>query len=407
MSGENPLEPLEPRALGARLREAREGRGWTQQQLSDQLGVARTTIVAVEKGERRVKPKELMAIATLLGTSVSDLLQRTGATEGEGLAAQLRGSLPPSTDEESLAPCIDELQRLGEDYVRLEELCQAPLRRRYPAEYDIQGTDPEMAAEDVASSERRRLDLGEGPLVNLREALEADVGLRVFQVEMPPKVTGMLVFAEPMGACMVVNLNHTAERRRASMAHELAHFLTARHRPEITLEGRYERRPAGERFAEAFARSFLMPAAGLRRRYLELERERSQGLTLGDVCRLAHFYVVSMEAMTRRLEELRLIPSGTFDRLRHEGFRVREAQQFLGLEPVHDDNERFSARYIALAVEAWQKEQLSEGQLARFLRTDRLGARERIQRLEAASFEDSNQGELVNLAMPFLRSAGR
>src|SRR4026207_643141 len=102
MPGENPLEPLEPRALGARLREAREGRGWTQQQLSDQLGVARTTIVAVEKGERRVKPKELMAIATLLGRSVSDLLQRTGAAEG--LAAQLRGSLPPSADGETLAP---------------------------------------------------------------------------------------------------------------------------------------------------------------------------------------------------------------------------------------------------------------------------------------------------------------
>lgn len=405
MPGENPLEPLEPRALGARLREAREGRGWTQQQLSDQLGVARTTIVAVEKGERRVKPKELMAIATLLGRSVSDLLQRTGTAEG--LAAQLRGSLPPSADGETLAPYSDELQRLGEDYVRLEELCQAPLRRRYPAEYDIQGTDPEMAAEDVASSERRRLDLGEGPLVNLREALEADVGLRVFQMEMPPKVMGMFAYAEPLGACMAVNLSHTAERRRASMAHELGHFLTARQRPEITLEGRYERRPAGERFAEAFARSFLMPAAGLRRRYLELERERSKGLTLGDVCRLAHFYVVSVEAMTRRLEELRLIPLGTWDRLRQEGFKVSEAQRFLGLEPLHDDNEKFSARYIALAVEAWQQEQLSEGQLARFLRTDRLGARERIQRLEAASFEDSEQGELVNLAMPFLRSAGR
>lgn len=406
MYSESPLETLEPRALGTRLRDAREARGWTQQQLADQLGVARTTIVAIEKGERRVKPKELVELATLLGRSVSEFLQRTISVEG--FAVQLRGALPPpAVVDTSLVPYIEEFQRLCEDYVRLEELCQAPLRRRYPPEYDIQGVDSELAAEDVASSERRRLDLGEGPLVNLREVLEADVGLRVFQMELPSKVAGMFAFAEQLGACIAVNLLHPAERRRASMAHEFGHFLTDRYRSEITFDGRYERRPAGERFAEAFARAFLMPASGLRRRYLELERERAKGLTLGDVCRLAHFYSVSVEAMTRRLEEVRLIPLGTWDRLRQERFKVREAQQILGLEPVHIDDENFSPRYVALAVEAWQQEQLSEGQLARFLRVDRVGARERIQRLEAALFDDSDQGEFVNLAAPFLRSGSR
>lgn len=406
MYSESPLEALEPRALGARLRDAREARAWTQQQLADQLGVARTTIVAIEKGERRVKSKELIEIAAILGRSVSEFLQRTSSAEG--FAVQLRGALPaPAAVNTSLEPYIEEFQRLCEDYLRLEELCQAPLRRRYPPEYDIRGIEPELAAEDVASSERRRLDLGEGPLVNLREVLEADVGLRVFQMELPSKVAGMFAFTEQLGACIAVNLRHPAERRRASIAHEFGHFLTSRYRSEITLDGRYERRPAGERFAEAFARAFLMPVSGLRRRYLELERERSRGLTLGDVCRLAHFYSVSVEAMTRRLEEIRLIPLGTWDRLRQERFKVREAQQLLGLESVHNDDEEFSSRYVVLAVEAWQQEQLSEGQLARFLRTDRVGARERIQRLEAASYDDSDQGEFVDLAMPILRSSGR
>jgi Zn-dependent peptidase ImmA (M78 family) len=302
---------------------------------------------------------------------------------------------------------IDEFQRRCEDYVRLEELRQAPLRRLYPPEYEIQGVDSELAAEDVASSERRRLDLGEGPLINLRDILEADVGLRVFQIELPPKVAGMFAFAEHLGGCIAVNLCHPAERRRASMTHEFGHFLTTRFRSEITFEGRYERRPAGERFAEAFARSFLMPASGLRRRYLEIGRERAKGPTLGDVCRLAHFYAVSVEAMTRRLEELRLIPLGTWDRLRQERFRVREAQTLLGLEPVHIDEESFSPRYVALAVEAWQQEQLSEGQLARFLRTDRLGARERIQHLESAPVNGGDQGESINLAAPLLGFVGR
>ena len=46
-------ESIEPRRLGGRLQEARAARGLTQQDLADVLGLARTTITAIEKGERR------------------------------------------------------------------------------------------------------------------------------------------------------------------------------------------------------------------------------------------------------------------------------------------------------------------------------------------------------------------
>ena len=41
---------VEPRRLGRRLQEARVARGLTQQDLADSLGLARTTITAIEKG---------------------------------------------------------------------------------------------------------------------------------------------------------------------------------------------------------------------------------------------------------------------------------------------------------------------------------------------------------------------
>jgi Zn-dependent peptidase ImmA (M78 family)/DNA-binding XRE family transcriptional regulator len=394
------------RALGSRIREARETFGWTQQQLADGVGVSRTTVVAIEKGERRLKPAELIQVAALLGRDVSDFLQRGAPAERFG--DQLRGVLASAgTSAVELLQPIEELQHLCEEYVHLEALCKAPLRRRFPPEYEVLGSDPELAAEDIASSERRRLDLGEGPVATLREILEGDVGIRVFQLSLPSNVAGLFVCAEPIGACIAVNLHHPAERRRASLAREFGHFLTARHRPEITLEARFERRPAGERFAEAFARSFLMPASGLRRRFLELERERTRGVTYGDLCRLAQFYAVSVEVMTRRLEELRLIPAGTRDRLRMERFRGREAQQPLEPDAVHRDDEIFSPRYIALAVEAWQQGELSEGQLARALRTDRLGARETIQRLERSAADGSDLGEPIDFGAPLVRTAAR
>jgi len=404
LMGEYQVNTTDLRALGARIRQARESTGWTQQELADHLGMSRTTIVAIEKGERRLKPAELVRTASLLGRNVSDLLQRGAPAEGFGV--QLRATLP-SSPAPALLSHIGELQRLCEDYIRLEEQCQAPLRRRYPPEYEIQGSDPELAAEDVAASERRRLDLGDGPLMRLREILEGDVGIRVFQLAMPSNVVGMFACTEPFGACIAVNLHHPYERRRASLAHEFGHFLTARHRPEITLEERFERRPAGERFAEAFARSFLVPAPGLRRRFLAIQRERAKGFTYGDLCRLAHFYAVSVEAMTRRLEEVRLIPAGTRDRLRLERFRVREAQELLGLDTVHRDEEIFSPRYIALAVEAWQRGELSEGQLARILRTDRLGARETIQRLEGSAADGIDASEILDFGAPLAGTGTR
>jgi Zn-dependent peptidase ImmA (M78 family) len=368
--------------------------------------MARTTLVAVEKGERPLRPQELIELAALFDRQVSDLLQRSAPAEG--LVVQLRGTLPAATPgDDDMVPFLEDFQQRCEDYVRLEELCQAPLRRRYPPEYEIQGASPELAAEDVAATERRRLDLGEGPLVNLREILETDMGIRVFQLGLPAQVTGMFAYAESLGGCIAVNLRHSMERRRLSLTHEFGHFLTARYRPEVTFAARYERRPAGERFAETFARAFLMPAAGLRRRYLELERERPQGITYGDLCRLAHFYAVSIEAMTRRLEELRLIPMGTWERLRQEPARAREAQKFLRLESVHTDDEPFSPRYIALAVEAWQRAELSEGQLARVLRTDRLGAREMVQRLAPSATDGGDPGEAMDFGAPLFGAAGR
>ncbi len=396
------LDREELQRLGVRLREAREARGWTQLQLAERLGMARTTVVAIEKGERRLKPQELIDIAACLGRSISELVQKT--TPVEGLVIQLREALSSSLAEAEILPGIEELHHLCEDYVRLEEICRAPLRRHYPAEYEIRGADPELAAEDVATAERSRLGLGEGPLLNLREILEADVGLRIFQLALPSPVKGMYAITEAAGGCIAVNLGHPLEHRREDLAQEYGHFLIARYRAEITLEGRYERRPAGERFAEVFARAFLLPAVGLRRRFLELARERSQGATFGDLLRLAHLYAVSAEAITRRLEELRLFPAGTWARLAGSLFQAPAAPQ-LRPEPIRSEDEPYSPRYVALAIEAWQQAELSEGQLARILRTDRLGAREKIE-LFQPSATGGDEDESIDLGAPLLRAVG-
>src|SRR5262249_46156162 len=143
----------------------------------------------------------------------------------------------------------------------------------------------------------------------------------------------MFAYTEAPGGCIAVNRKHPEECRRMSIGHDYGHFLTNRYRPEITFLGRYHRQPERERFAEAFARAFLMSADRLKRRFHHLRRGREGRITPADLLTLADLYHVSFEGFTRRLEELRLIPVGTFDRLQEGGFRVREAQAIRKLPP--------------------------------------------------------------------------
>jgi Zn-dependent peptidase ImmA (M78 family) len=220
----------------------------------------------------------------------------------------------------------------------------------------------------------------------------------VFVLELVPRISAMFAYTEQLGGCIAVNRNHPAERRRMSLAHEFGHFLSKRYTPEVAFLGRVRRRSDIERFADAFARGFLLPATGLRRRFHELQRSRESGITPADLCTLAYFYVVSVEGLTLRLEELRLLPVGTWDRLKEAGFKVREAQALLQLPEHREDEPMLPLRYRYLAVEAYLKGTLSEGQLARFLRVDRLEARRLVDELATRTVVDE-EGAIETLPL--------
>jgi hypothetical protein len=85
-----------------------------------------------------------------------------------------------------------------------------------------------------------------------------------------------------------------------------------------------------------------------------------------------------VEALTRHLEDLKLLPTGLWDKLRQGGFKVREAQRQLGLEGLTAPDEKLPKRYQYLALAAYERELITEGQLARFLRVNQLDGRRTI-----------------------------
>ena len=62
----SPLEQLSPTDTGERLRIAREAANVTQAAAATAIGVARTTMIAIEQGERRVRIDELQKLAKAL-----------------------------------------------------------------------------------------------------------------------------------------------------------------------------------------------------------------------------------------------------------------------------------------------------------------------------------------------------
>jgi len=398
MSAET-LGALDPRELGRRLKAARGARGLTQEEVAQHLDVARTTVTAMEAGDRRVKAGELASLARLYGRSIGELVNRDEPSEP--FSVQLRSTLPPDAYRlEGLDSAVFDFQRLCEDYLELERLRGTALVPQHPGPYEVDESRPEQSAEDIANRERQRLGLGDAPILELRALLETDLGLRVFYLSLPSRVAAAFAYTSDLGGCVAVNRLHPPERRRQSLAHELGHYLTDRYRPEVTVLGQYERVPARERFAEAFGRAFLLPATGIARRFNELHRARSGKVTPADLCVLADFFFVSVEAMTRRVEELDLIPPGTWERLSQRGFRVREARELPSL-PDHRETDRLlPTRYLYLAAEAYREADLSEGQLARFLRMDRVEARRLVSELSLRS-DVSDEGEIGSDSLDF------
>ena len=130
--------------------------------------------------------------------------------------------------------------------------------------------------------------------------LEWDVGLRIFYTgDLPSNIAGMYAYSAELGACVLINRCHPPERRRVSMLHEYGHLLlsTDRYRPGIDYLAMPGRKPANERFAEAFALCFLMPATSVRQRFHGILTS-SGDFQVADLCRLKHHYFVSLEAMT-------------------------------------------------------------------------------------------------------------
>ncbi len=370
------LEELPAPNVGARLRIARETAGLTQADAASSIDVARTTLVAIEKGQRRIRTDELQKLARRYRTSVNALLRHESVSID--LVPRFRRLSTVSDHATDSAARL--LTDLVQAEVELENTLGITRTRNDPPERPLMPGDVRTQAETNATELRHWLGLGLAPVRDLVSLLELDLGVRVYVRLLDSQVSGLFAYDEEVGACMLLNANHPRERRAQTGGHELGHFSASRRKPDI-LHFNERESSREERYANAFARAFLTPVHTVMHRFQDLTAGASR-LTRRHVILLAHTFGISREAMVRRLEELGLTKPGTWDWFQaNGGITDEQARQVLG-DLAAVDRDKIEAerpttlRLNSLAAEAWRQGLLSEGQLARLLRLSRVELRE-------------------------------
>lgn len=390
------LNDLTAQEIGRRLRLAREHAKIRQNDAAQVIGMSRPTLVSIEKGDRRVRIQEIQTLANHYGISVNALLRREAVHTD--LVPRFRRL--HETEDDHINEAVELLNNLVKAEVELENILGIEQHKNYPPEKGINSGNVVHLAEQHAQELRDWLGIGSGPVADIFSLIELDLGIRLYQRRLAPKVSGLFTFASDIGACILLNANHPLERRTQSAAHELGHFIGTRHSPEV-LEQDERFLSREERYANAFGHAFLTPKKSFEEAFRQLTAG-SDRLTRRHVIILAHQYHISREACVRRLEDLGLIKKGIWAWFEaNGGISNAQAREVLGQTAIKPDsakddaNQPVSHRMALMAYASWKHELMSEGQLVELLKIPRLELRSMLDQIE---LEESETDDLLKLS---------
>ncbi len=280
--------------VGARLAEAREERGLTQDRLASMVGLDRTALAKIERGVRGVSSLELARLAAALERPIDWFIREAPQAVVSRRADQIESRTVTSLDAL--------LEQVARDTELILELGGLPDPQPRPPRLIKSFAD----AEDLATELRREIDAGTGPLVDIGSVVQ-QLGLYAFVFETPSNnvADGAYVALSNSGVT-VINGNMPSGRRRFTLAHELGHhFLSDAYSTDYLDEGT----GTIEGLINAFAAYLLMPRDGATKFWRSHNGEQDPRVAMIE---LAAHYRLSWSAACSQAHNLGLID----DRLR-------------------------------------------------------------------------------------------
>ncbi len=283
--------------FGDRLKLARKKAGYSLRGLSDALDneVSAQAIGKYERGEMMPSSRILLRLTKSMDVSMeyllSDQVEELEAVEFRKLSGTTAGDRAKVE-----ATAIDRLQR----YLVIEEILEvgseAWKQPRNGNRFLGEENDGEALAEDL----RKEWKLGLDPIPNMTALLE-DQGIKVLVLCLPEKVSGLTCLVrrprqKAKVPVIIINRDVTLERRRLTLAHELAHRLISDQSPVDH-----------EKASNVFAGAFLIPQEHLVK---EIGKHRN-ALGYKELIGLKRMYRVSAAALLVRLKQLGVINEST------------------------------------------------------------------------------------------------
>lgn len=277
--------------FGQRLRLARKRAGLSLRSLAGRMDpkVSAQAISKYEAGRMMPSSAVLAGLGKALDVSL-DFLMSDRVDVLDGLEFRKDPGTSARDRARAEAVLIDNLQR----YLTIEEVLGLPPAgdRFEHCRCDCLATEAEI--DERADRLREAWDLGMDPVPSLCALLE-DKGIKVVEADLPERISGLACWAMRRGRvvadAVVVSSRTNVERKRFTLAHELAHkIIRSTGNPAIKLETAMNR----------FAGAFLVPGRDL----LAKVGARRRRVTYYEIARLKHTYGVSAAAMLVRLGQV-------------------------------------------------------------------------------------------------------
>jgi Zn-dependent peptidase ImmA (M78 family)/transcriptional regulator with XRE-family HTH domain len=257
------------RLIGERIKLAREAAGLSQEKLTQAQGFNdRQTLSAIELGQRRVSPEELVQFCKNLAQPL-DYFTDPYRVAGAG-AFSYRAK---AAGEAELTAFERQAGRLIAAHRRFQELLDRPPS---PVQPQISSLG-ERSPLDFATFQGERCaaawQLGEIPARRLREGAIKNLGVVVLLVDAPKTISGAACRLSD-GAYVLINRQEPVARQNFDLGHELFHILTWDKMPpgrvdQVPAEGEPAgNRPKVEKLADAFTAGLLMPGPAVHARWV-------------------------------------------------------------------------------------------------------------------------------------------
>jgi len=346
----NNSEVKESLIIGAQLQKARGLLQLTPEEVAPDLNVARDDILDWEKELSQPTLKQLEELARLYGRGIDYFLRETPLpprkVEFRGKPGQSLKELPK--EAKIVLARFDELCRTALEFENLLD------RKR---EVKLPRFEESIHPKAIAQSLRRKLDVGDKPLPDLRERLEGE-GVRIFELPVPEDVfSGFSFWHSEYGPCILLNTNEPKGRRNFTLAHELVHLIYGHESTLCYIPVKLSEAHEGiELKANQFAIELLLPETSVVEDFEK--RGLSKTPSQSELGQMAGKWGVSIQALGYRLENFRLIGGGYTDTL----FEFKP--KFLRRPRTPKWERQLGKGFVEITLEAYQEGLISVGKVA-------------------------------------------